>query len=148
MLKLVSMSKTTLIKPNGEKFVTVRPNLIVDSGFDFIANAMGLSSGRPDVLSHIAIGSGTTAATAADTTLESELARVACTYAHTAGTKVLTFTSTFGAGIGTGAITEAALFNDATTGDMYDRVVFAVKNKEADDVLVQQFIITLSEQAP
>lgn len=138
-------SVTFLYKANGEVIVSRKDNLIVDVGFDLIADALCKASGRPDVMSHIAVGAGTVAADHADTALGSELARKAATYAHTAGTKTFTLTATFAAGEGTGAITEAGILNAAVGGIMFDRVVFPVKNKEADDVLVQQFIITMNE---
>lgn len=121
-----------------------KDNLIVDVGFDFIADAIGKPSGRPNAMSHIAIGSGTTAAAAAQTALVTEITRLAADYAHTAGTKVLTFTANFAPGVGTGAITEAGVLNAAAAGIMFDRVVFPVVNKGVDDSLMVIFTITLA----
>ena len=53
-----------LIKPDGSVIVRVKDNLIVNTGFSFIAQAVGLSTGRPGVMSHIAVGTGMTAAAA------------------------------------------------------------------------------------
>ena len=58
-----------LTKPDGSVIVRVKDNLIVNAGFSFIAQSVGLSTGRPGVMSHIAVGTGTTAAAAANTTL-------------------------------------------------------------------------------
>ena len=133
-----------LRRANGEIIVRRKDNLIVDVGFDFIADAIGKSSGRPSAMSHIAVGTGSVAAAATDTALGTEIARKAATYAHTAGTKVFTFETTFDPGEATGAITEAGVFNAATAGTMLDRVVFAVINKGADDTLTQKFTFTMS----
>ena len=133
-----------LIKPDGSVIVRVKDNLIVNAGFSFIAQSVGLSSGRPSVMSHIAVGTGTTAAASANTALVTELARKAATFSHTVGTKVFQFEATFNAGEATGAITEAGVLNAASAGTMLDRVVFAVINKGADDTLTQRFTFTMS----
>ena len=51
-----------LTKPDGSIIVRAKDNLIVDVGFSFIAQSIGLASGRPNVMSYIAVGTGTTAA--------------------------------------------------------------------------------------
>ncbi len=133
-----------LVKPDGTIIVRAKDNLIVDVGFSFVAQAIGLSSGRPAVMSHIAVGTGTTAAAAGNTALVTEILRKAATFSHTAGTKVFQFEATFNAGEATGAITEAGVLNAASAGAMLDRVVFAVINKGADDTLTQRFTFTMS----
>lgn len=143
-LRLRGAVELRLYRANGEMVVRRKDNLIVDVGFDFIADVIGLSSGRPGAMSHIAVGTGVVAAAAGDTALGAELARKAAAYAHTAGTKVFTFETTFDPGEATGAITEAGVFNAATAGAMLDRVVFAVINKGADDTLTQKFTFTMS----
>ena len=133
-----------LVKPDGTVIVRAKDNLIVDAGFSFIAQSIGLASGRPAVMSHIAVGTGTTAAAAGNTALVTEVLRKAATFSHTAGTKVFQFEATFNAGEATGAITEAGVLNAASAGTMLDRVVFAVINKGADDTLTQRFTFTMS----
>ena len=136
----------TLIRGDGSVETRHKDNIIVNAGFDFIADAIGKSASRPAVMNAIAVGTGTTAAAATQTALVTELARGAATYAHTAGTKVFTFTTTCAAGTGTGAITEAGVFNSTTSasGTMLDRVVFDVINKGAADTLQVTFTFTMS----
>lgn len=134
----------TLLKANGETEVFHKDNIIVNAGFDFIADAIGKSASRPNAMGYIAIGTGTTAAVATQTTLVTESARAAATYAHATGSKVLTFTTTFAAGAGTGAITEAGVFNASSGGTMLDRVVFNVINKADADTLQITFTFTMS----
>lgn len=143
-MKMHGAITAMLIKANGEVETHHKDNIIVNVGFDFIANAMGASTGRPGVMSHIAVGTGTTAAAATQSALVTELARGAAVYAHTTGTKVFTFTATFAPGTATGAITEAGVLNAATAGIMLDRVVFGVINKAANDTLQVTFTFTMS----
>ena len=136
---------TLIVRRAGGDIETVhKDNIIVNVGFDFIADAIGKSASRPSVMGFIALGTGTTAAAASQSALVSELDRNAATYAHTTGTKAFSFTADFPAGDGTGAITEAGVFNAASGGIMLDRVVFPVVNKGADDSLTAVFTFTMS----
>lgn len=131
-------------RASGDIETVHKDNIIVNVGFDFIADAIGKSASRPSVMGFIALGTGTTAAAASQSALVSELDRNAATYAHTVGTKAFSFTADFPSGDGTGAITEAGVFNAASGGIMLDRVVFPVVNKGADDSLTAVFTFTMS----
>jgi hypothetical protein len=115
-------------------------NLVVNDGLFFITERM--VGNTPAVMSHLAVGSGTVAPAAGNTTL-TELGRVALTSA-TATNNTVNYVATFPAGTGTGAVTEAGVFNSATTGDMLCRTVFSVVNKAADDVMTINWTITLN----
>ena len=143
-MKLHGAITLMLKKANGDVETVHKDNIIVDVGFDFIADAIGKAASRPGVMGYIALGTGTTAAAAGQTALATELDRNAATYAHTAGTKAFNFTADFPAGDATGAITEAGVFNAASAGTMLDRVVFPVVNKGADDSLTAVFTFTMS----
>mgnify|MGYP003586197389 CR=1 FL=1 len=142
-LRVDGVLTMTLHRANGENITFCKHNMIVNGGYDLICNALGDSS-RPGVLSHIALGTGTTSVAATQTALVAEISRLAATYAHTANTKVFTMSATFGAGVATGAITEAGVFNAASGGTMFDRITFAVINKGDDDTITTQFTFTLS----
>ena len=116
-------------------------NLVVDSGLDFIASRMKDTTDA--AMSHMAIGSGTAAAAAGDTALGTELGRVALTSTTVTNNEVA-YVATFGAGTGTGAVTEAGLLNASSNGDMLCRTVFSVVNKAADDSLQITWTITVS----
>ena len=115
-------------------------NLVVTVGKEFIASRM---VNTPTAMSHMAIGSGTTAASAAQTTLVTELGRVTLGSSTATGVKV-TYVANFPAGTGTGAVTEAGVFNAASAGTMLCRTVFAVVNKGADDAMSITWEITVS----
>ena len=116
-------------------------NLVVNTGLGYIASRM--KDVTEDAMSHMAIGSGTSAAAAGDTTLGTQLAREALSSTTVAG-GVVTYASSYASGTGTGAVTEAGIFNDATAGTMLCRTVFDVVNKGANDTLAITWTITLS----
>ena len=116
-------------------------NLVVDSGLDFIASRMKDTTDA--ARSHMAIGAGTVAAAAGNTALGTELGRVALTSTTVTNNEVA-YVATFAAGTGTGAVTEAGLFNASSAGDMLCRTVFSVVNKSADDSLQITWTITVS----
>ncbi len=106
--------------------------MIVDSGLQHMADQM--AEQNQTAMSHLAVGTGTNVPGATDTTLQTELSRVALTSVVRADKKV-TYTATFGPGVGTGALTEAGIFNATSSGDMLTRIGFAVKNKGANDTM-------------
>lgn len=143
-LKLKGTFIATLKHADGSVEVRRKDNLILNVGFDFVADAIGKASSRPAVMGYTAVGTGSSAVASGQTALDTELARKAATYAHTTGTKVFTFSTYFGAGEATGAITEAGICNASNGGTFIDRVTFAVINKAADDELTTNFQFTLS----
>lgn len=115
-------------------------NLVVASGKNYIANRM--TSNANVIMSHMAIGSGNASPTTSDTTLGGESARVALD-STTLNGNTITYVSTFGSGTGTGPITEAAIFNDPTTGTMLCRTRFDVVNKGNADIVVITWNVTV-----
>jgi len=120
-------------------------NLVVNDGLDFVtARMVGTSQ---NVMSHMGIGSDNTAAAAAQTDLVSILgSRVALDSTTRTGSnnESIEYVCTFGAGVSTGAVVEAGLFNASTSGDMLCRTVFGTITKGADDILILTWTITLS----
>ena len=98
-------------------------------------------------MSHMALGSGTTAAAASQTDLVGLLgSREALDSTSISGSnnEKVVYVASFEAGDATGAVTEAGIFNAATSGDMLCRTVFSVVNKAADDTMSVTWTITLS----
>lgn len=116
-------------------------NLVVNVGLNYIVSRMKDTSAN--VMSHMAIGAGTVAAAAADTALGSELGRVALT-STTVSSNTITYVATFPAGTGTGAVTEAGIFNASSAGTELCRTVFPVVNKQAGDSMTVTWTVTVS----
>lgn len=141
-IKMTGDLKIVLTDENGQiKHEQEIKNLVVTAGKNFIASRM--KDTTKGAMSHMAIGSGTTAANVADTTLGTELGRVSLTLT-TVTTNNVAYVATFPAGTGTGAVTEAGLFNDGSAGDMLCRTVFSVINKGAADTLGITWTVTVS----
>lgn len=117
-------------------------NLVVDTGLDYIASRM--KDATATAMSHMALGSGTTAAAAGNTDLESILGSREALDSTTVTDNTVTYVSSFEAGDATGAVTEAGIFNASTGGTMLCRTVFSVVNKGANDTLSITWTITLS----
>ena len=135
-LKVKGTVVATLTRADGSVETHESTNMVVTTGLASITSCM---VGTQVVASHMASGTGTTAAATGQTALVAEAARVALTSKTQVTTTVTNdsaqYLATFGAGVGTGAITEIGLFTAASAGTMIARVVFAVMNKGVDDSL-------------
>ena len=115
-------------------------NLVVSTG---LAHLTSRAIDATDaVMSHMAVGTDNTAAALGNTALGTELARVSFD-SNTDSGAVLTFVATFPAGTGTGALTEAGIFNAASSGTMFSRAVFSTVNKAASDIVEITWTVTL-----
>lgn len=116
-------------------------NLIVDTGKSGIADQLLASPTIPKP-THMGIGTGTTAPAAANTALVTEVGtRQSLTKSRSGN--VVTNVATFGAGVGTGAITEAGIFTAVTAGTLYSRITFSAINKGANDTLELTWTYTI-----
>ena len=117
-------------------------NLVVTVGREFIAARMAQT---PGIMSHMAVGSGTVAPVAGNTSLGVQLGtRPALDEPAVVSGNVVTYKSTFVPGNGTGSVTEAGIFNASTAGTMLARTTFAVVNKTVDDSLTIIWNITIN----
>jgi hypothetical protein len=117
-------------------------NLIVTAGLNFICSRMKDTSAG--AMSHMGLGSGTTAAAAGQTDLVTLLGSREALDSTTVSTNTIAYVSSFEAGDATGAVTEAGIFNASSSGTMLCRVVFSAINKAADDTMSVTWTITLS----
>jgi len=117
------------------------PNLVVTVGKNFIASRM--IGTTDDVMSHMAIGTSTTAAAVGQTALVTEVGRVALS-SNVRTNNAIAYVATFPAGTGTGAITEAGILNAASSGTLLCRTVFSVINKGAADTLGITWTVTVN----
>lgn len=113
-------------------------NTVTTAGKAGIADQLLLSPSlnKP---THMAIGTGTPSGTA----LGTELDRNALTSKTRSGA-VVTMVGDWAAGDGTGAITEAGVFDASSTGNMYLSATFSVINKGASDTLSISWTLTIS----
>lgn len=121
-------------------------NLVVTVGKNFIASSMAkTTTNSPAAMTHMEVGTGTTAAAVGDTTLETAVAssRVTLT-STTVTTNNVAYVATFPAGTGTGALTEAGIFNASSSGTLLCRTVFSVINKGAADTLGITWTVTVN----
>tara|TARA_B100001093_G_C26366701_1_gene816920 strand:+ start:156 stop:584 length:429 start_codon:yes stop_codon:yes gene_type:complete len=116
-------------------------NLVVTTGKGYVASRMKDASAT--AMSHMAIGTGSSAAAAGDTALGSESARVALTSTTVSGADVV-YVATFGAGVGTATLTEAAILNASSSGTMLCRTVYGTITKGASDSMTITWTVTAS----
>lgn len=127
-----------------DKIVQETNNLVVTAGKEWVAARMKDTS---TVMTHMGVGTGTTAAVIANTALETQHGDGRQTLTTSGGSvsgAVITFHRTFAAGNQTGAITEAGVFTAATGGTMLCRTVFGVVNKGALDTMTISWAVTIS----
>jgi hypothetical protein len=122
-------------------------NLIVSVGKTYLATWIAAASQSGYFMQYMALGTGTNSPTSGDTALQTEFSgggysRVAGTLSSSSNT--WQNIATFGAGNGTGAVTEAGLFSAITSGTMLARQVFSVYNKQAGDTLTITWTVTFS----
>lgn len=132
----------TITKYNtlGKILEKISCNLIVSSGKAFIASRIIGTAQNP--MSHMALGSNSTGAVNGDSTLGTELGRVVLTSA-TSLDNVVTYTATFGAGVATGGIQEAGIFNASSAATMGARTTFPIVNKSPTDILAVSWTWTI-----
>lgn len=117
-------------------------NLVVNVGKSFIASRM--SGNTSAVMGWMAVGTNNTAPSATDTTLNTEIARVATTVSGgTPSGNTVQYVGVYPAGVATGALTEAGIFNASSAGTMLSRTTYSVINKGASDEMTITWVITV-----
>ena len=132
-------------KEGNIKEVRRMENVITNNGKASVA-ALILADVSETPYDYIAIGTGTTAASASDTALETETHRAAATGSRTTtnvtnDTAQLQATFNFSASY---SITESGVFNASTGGTMLCRQTFSAINVSAGDSLQVTWKITVS----
>jgi len=138
----LSLTGALTVSVNGEVVRDIR-NLVVTSGKELVA--ANLQGGTVTPITHMGVGSGTSAAAAGDVALGAQIDRNALsTSGGSVTAAVVTYECTWLPGDGTGALTEAGLFSASTGGEMLARTVFPVVNKGADDNVTIVWDVTIS----
>jgi hypothetical protein len=135
-MHLVLTDKNGIVKD--ERFVH---NAVTTAGLQGIADQI-LASPSLSKMGWMAIGTGSPASTL----LGTEVARVAFASKTRGANAIITSVATFGAGTGTGAITEAGTFDvvTANTVNMWMSASFSVINKGASDSLTITWTLTVA----
>lgn len=122
-------------------------NTITEVGDAHVADQLSSSPGEA-AMSHMAIGTSSTAAATGNTALVSEIDRNALTSrtqgAGAADNDVI-YVGDWAAADGTGAITEAGIFNSSSGGSLLARQVFSVINKGASDTLKITWTVSIGD---
>lgn len=113
-------------------------NSVQTAGKNMIADRL-LAAPTLGVPTHMAIGTGT----GGTTTLTTELDRNALTSKNRSNA-VVTMVGDWAAGDGTGAITEAGIFDASSSGNMHCYTSFSVINKGASDTLSISWTLTIA----
>ena len=124
-----------------DEIVQKTKNLVVTAGKNWVASRM--KDTTQDPMSHMAVGTGTTQALAAQTTLVTENDRNALTSTTVTG-NAIAYVATWAANDATAALTEAGIFDAASGGDMLCRTKFDVVNKGAADSMTITWTVTVS----
>ena len=124
-----------------DKIVKETDNLVVTAGKGYVASRM--KDATATALSHMAVGTSTANPAVGDTTLGTEIARVALTSTTVSGVTVV-YVGTYPAGTGTGALTESGILNASSGGTLFCRTEFGVINKSASDSMTITWTITVS----
>ncbi len=135
--KLVGHWKAELHGEDGTlKGTYYNHNIICTNGKEFLASylASAAATASTFTVKYIAIGTGSTTETAADTTLGVEVLRQTGTVSYVSN-QIVQITATFATGSGTGAIAEFGLFSSSTAGTMLARYTRSAINKTATDRL-------------
>lgn len=119
------------------------PNLVVTTGKNHIAAKIAATTNSPAAMTHMGIGTGTGTPAVGDTALGTQTGRVSLS-GSVVSTNTITYTATFPAGTGDGAITEAGVFNASSGGTMLCRTTFPVVNKASGDTIAVTWVVTVS----
>ena len=143
-IKMAGNLKLVLTDENGNiKQEEEVKNLVVTVGKNYIASRM--KDATATAMTHMEVGTSSTAAAVGDTALVAAVAssRVTLT-STTVTTNSVAYVASFPAGTGTGALTEAGIFNAASAGTLLCRTVFSVINKGAADTLGITWTVTVN----
>ena len=137
----LKMRGRVVVTVNGE-VVEETDNLVVTTGKNFVASR--IKDATATAMSHMAVGTSNTAAAAGQNALVgTEEGRVALT-STTLNNNEVVYVATFGTGVGTGTLNEAAILNASSSGTMLCRVVFSgAVSKSASDSMTITWTVTI-----
>lgn len=130
----VKATWTFAIGPVDSPHTVIRKeNLIVNNGIDALFDSLFKAASRPAVFNYMGVGTNADTPDPTDVSLGAEVTRVSTSYTHSAASRLGTIQGLFPAGVATGTITEAGLFNASSGGVMFNRVLIGPATKGVDD---------------
>jgi hypothetical protein len=139
--------KIELFDENGVlKQILEKDNTFMAVGDAHVADQLAATPGEA-AMGWMAVGTDSTAFATSDTTLGNELDRNALAAGYpeqgaAAADNDVVYKATWAAGDGTGALTEAGIFNSSANGTMLAASTFDVINKGAADTLTITWTVT------
>ena len=121
------------------------PNVVCTNGKEFLASFLKSAAlaASTFTMKYLAIGTDGTAANAANTALNTEVARQTGTASYVSN-QIYQITATFATGSGTGAIQEYGILSSSSGGTLLSRDVEPIINKGASDTLTVIWQMTVS----
>lgn len=110
-----------------------KENLIVNNGIDALFDSLFKTASRPAVFNYMGVGTGNTVPESTQASLVTEVARVTTSYTHSGASRLGTIQGLFPAGVATGELKEAGLFNGSSGSTMFNRVLIGPATKGVDD---------------
>lgn len=140
VLALRELVRAEIIRANGEVEDVCVEDMIVNAGRIYLAKRIASGDTVASAMAYMAVGTGATGPALTDTTLPGEIKRKALSTNSTLVNNIHTCVATFGGAsesIQSIAITEAGIFNHATSGNgtMFQRVTFASVTLADSDLL-------------
>lgn len=147
-LPISAIWKAKITRVDGSEEYIEEHNLVVDAGMDWLA---GFLSGTGSAMIHVAVGSGTTAASLNQTALVAETARKEMG-SKTSSENVWISVTTFGGdadSVTSVALTEAGVFNHASSGEgtMFQRLQSTLATLGNSDFLQLTIETTLGSRS-
>lgn len=120
-------------------------NVVTTVGKEFLASFLNsaVAAASTFTAKYVAIGTNSTAESASDTGLGTEVSRHTGTASYISG-QIFQIKATFATGSGTGAITEYGLYSSNTGGTLLARDTESAINKGANDTLTVICQLTIS----
>lgn len=146
--KLIGIPVLELYDKNGHlKDVRIVKNLITSAGKAGAASRLN-GSGSEAAFTYLAVGTGTTAAAAGNTTLETEITDSGLARANATASRVTTTVANDSARLvytwsvsGTKAVTEVGILNASSGGVLLCRQVFSAVNVTSGDSLIGTYTV-------
>lgn len=147
-IKITGSVEATLTGPDGKvKYHHIAPNVVTTVGKQYLATWLATSTPPGTFMQYVALGSGTSAASVADTALQIEL--TVAGYSR-ASANLLSDGTTWGSisefepNNGAANISEIGIFSADTAGTMFAHQVFPTITKTSVDTLTFKWYITFA----